>query len=212
MQGPEDDAGLAGKVALISGGGAAGDGIGNGRAAAILLARAGAKVLVADRDLKLAERTVEMIAAEGTSRGGGIVGRPAFRGFSGILFATGLCFDRDFAGADMGRCLRRFRLRGDRENGDFGLPSARGVTAVSRAGPASEEGARAAGLGRLVDAPAEAGRLTLRACMRVTPASFRRLRRPRLLLGRGFGADGAWEDIFCSSTSICSQAFVCASA
>jgi len=42
MQGPEDDAGLAGKVALISGGGAAGDGIGNGRAAAILLARAGA--------------------------------------------------------------------------------------------------------------------------------------------------------------------------
>ena len=42
MQGPEDDAGLAGKVALISGGGAAGDGIGNGRAAAILLDRAGA--------------------------------------------------------------------------------------------------------------------------------------------------------------------------
>ena len=41
MQGPEDDAGLAGKAALISGG-AAGDGIGNGRAAAILLARAGA--------------------------------------------------------------------------------------------------------------------------------------------------------------------------
>ena len=39
--GSEDDSGLAGKVALISGGGAAGDGIGNGRAAAILLARAG---------------------------------------------------------------------------------------------------------------------------------------------------------------------------
>jgi len=65
MIGPEDDAGLAGKVALISGGGAAGDGIGNGRAAAILLARAGTKVLVADRDLRLAKRTVEMIAAEG---------------------------------------------------------------------------------------------------------------------------------------------------
>ncbi|TPQ25241.1 short-chain dehydrogenase [Bradyrhizobium guangdongense] len=65
MQGPEDDAGLTGRVALISGGGAAGDGIGNGRAAAILLARAGAKVLVADRDIKLAERTVEMIVAEG---------------------------------------------------------------------------------------------------------------------------------------------------
>jgi NAD(P)-dependent dehydrogenase (short-subunit alcohol dehydrogenase family) len=48
MQGPEDDPGLAGKVTLVSGGGAAGDGIGNGRAAAILLARAGARVLVAD--------------------------------------------------------------------------------------------------------------------------------------------------------------------
>ena len=65
MKGPEDDAGLAGKVAILSGGGAAGDGIGNGRAAAILLARAGTKVLVADRDLKLAERTVEMIKEEG---------------------------------------------------------------------------------------------------------------------------------------------------
>ena len=65
MKGPEDDAGLAGKVAIVSGGGAAGDGIGNGRAAAILLARAGTRVLVADLDLKLAERTVEMIKAEG---------------------------------------------------------------------------------------------------------------------------------------------------
>ena len=44
---------------------AAGDGIGNGRAAAILLARAGAKVVVADLDPGLAGRTVEMIEAEG---------------------------------------------------------------------------------------------------------------------------------------------------
>jgi NAD(P)-dependent dehydrogenase (short-subunit alcohol dehydrogenase family) len=65
MKGSEQEEGLAGKVALISGGGAAGDGIGNGRAAAILLARAGARVVVADRDLKLAERTVEMISQEG---------------------------------------------------------------------------------------------------------------------------------------------------
>jgi NAD(P)-dependent dehydrogenase (short-subunit alcohol dehydrogenase family) len=65
MKGPEDDEGLDGKVALISGGGAVGDGIGNGRAAAILLARVGTKVMVADRDLKLAERTVEMISREG---------------------------------------------------------------------------------------------------------------------------------------------------
>jgi NAD(P)-dependent dehydrogenase (short-subunit alcohol dehydrogenase family) len=65
VQGPEDDAGLSGKVALISGGGAADDGIGNGRAAAILLARAGTKVVVVDRVLRLAQRTVEMIVAEG---------------------------------------------------------------------------------------------------------------------------------------------------
>ena len=65
MTGREDDTGLAGKVAIVSGGGAAGDGIGNGRAAAILLARAGTKVMVADRELALAERTVEMIKAEG---------------------------------------------------------------------------------------------------------------------------------------------------
>jgi NAD(P)-dependent dehydrogenase (short-subunit alcohol dehydrogenase family) len=61
----EDDAGLAGRVAIVTGGGAAGDGIGNGRAASILLARAGSKVLVVDRDLALAERTVAMISAEG---------------------------------------------------------------------------------------------------------------------------------------------------
>jgi NAD(P)-dependent dehydrogenase (short-subunit alcohol dehydrogenase family) len=67
MKGPEDDAGLAGRVAIISGGGAVGDGIGNGRAAAILLARAGARVVVADLDLGLAERTVKMIEAEGGS-------------------------------------------------------------------------------------------------------------------------------------------------
>ncbi len=53
---PEDDAGLDGKVAVIAGGGAAGDGIGNGRAAAILLARAGTRMLVVDRDGALAER------------------------------------------------------------------------------------------------------------------------------------------------------------
>jgi NAD(P)-dependent dehydrogenase (short-subunit alcohol dehydrogenase family) len=56
-----DDWGLRGKVAIVTGGGAAGDGIGNGRAAAILLARAGACVVVVDRDKALASRTVEMI-------------------------------------------------------------------------------------------------------------------------------------------------------
>jgi NAD(P)-dependent dehydrogenase (short-subunit alcohol dehydrogenase family) len=60
-----DDWGLTGKVAIVTGGGAAGDGIGNGRAAAILLARAGTRVVVVDRDAGLAKRTVEMIAAVG---------------------------------------------------------------------------------------------------------------------------------------------------
>ncbi len=61
----EDDPGLAGKVAIVTGAGAAGDGIGNGRAAAILLARAGTRVMVVDRLAEAAERTVAMIAAEG---------------------------------------------------------------------------------------------------------------------------------------------------
>jgi NAD(P)-dependent dehydrogenase (short-subunit alcohol dehydrogenase family) len=63
--GPGQDFGLAGKVAIVTGGGAAGDGIGNGRAAAILLARAGARVMVVDRQIDLAERTVQMIRDEG---------------------------------------------------------------------------------------------------------------------------------------------------
>ena len=62
---PNEEWGLAGKVAIVTGGGAQGDGIGNGRAAAMLLARAGASVLVVDRDVALAERTVAMIAEEG---------------------------------------------------------------------------------------------------------------------------------------------------
>lgn len=60
-----DDTGFAGKVAIVAGGGAVGDGIGNGRAACLLLARSGVKVLVVDAQEKLAARTVEMIKAEG---------------------------------------------------------------------------------------------------------------------------------------------------
>jgi len=56
-----DDWGLGGKVAIVTGGGAAGTGIGNGRAAAILLARAGTKVVVVDKALDLADKTVAMI-------------------------------------------------------------------------------------------------------------------------------------------------------
>jgi NAD(P)-dependent dehydrogenase (short-subunit alcohol dehydrogenase family) len=60
-----DDSGLSGKVAIVTGGGAAGDGIGNGRATAILLGTAGTRVVVVDRDGGLAKRTVEMVAEAG---------------------------------------------------------------------------------------------------------------------------------------------------
>jgi NAD(P)-dependent dehydrogenase (short-subunit alcohol dehydrogenase family) len=53
------------KVAIVTGGGAAGHGIGNGRAAAIQLARLGARTLVVDSDLEAAQRTVDMVRAEG---------------------------------------------------------------------------------------------------------------------------------------------------
>ena len=59
------DFGLRGKVAIVAGGGAVGKDIGNGRAASILLADAGAKVLVTDKDEILAKNTVKMIQDRG---------------------------------------------------------------------------------------------------------------------------------------------------
>jgi len=57
---------VAGKVAIVVGGGQTpGATIGNGRATATLLAREGAKVVVADRDLASAEETVRAIRQEG---------------------------------------------------------------------------------------------------------------------------------------------------
>ena len=58
-----------GKVAIVTGAGCAGEGIGNGRATAILLAEQGASVLCVDQRLDWAERTVAMITAEGKGRG-----------------------------------------------------------------------------------------------------------------------------------------------
>jgi NAD(P)-dependent dehydrogenase (short-subunit alcohol dehydrogenase family) len=62
---PKPPRSLAGKVAIITGAGAHGDGIGNARASAILLADEGCTVVCVDRALPLAQRTVEMIHAEG---------------------------------------------------------------------------------------------------------------------------------------------------
>ncbi|MEL7207525.1 MAG: SDR family NAD(P)-dependent oxidoreductase [Actinomycetota bacterium] len=59
---------LTGRVALVVGGGQTpGATIGNGRATALLLARAGATVVVADRDLASATETSDLIGAEGNT-------------------------------------------------------------------------------------------------------------------------------------------------
>lgn len=55
---------LKGRCAIVTGAGAKGDGIGIGRASAIILARAGAKVVLVDIALERAEQTAEMIEAE----------------------------------------------------------------------------------------------------------------------------------------------------
>jgi NAD(P)-dependent dehydrogenase (short-subunit alcohol dehydrogenase family) len=60
--------GLEGKVAIVTGAGSRAPGIGNGRAAAILLAREGCKVALLDATKELGDATKEMIDAEsGTS-------------------------------------------------------------------------------------------------------------------------------------------------
>ena len=56
---------LAGKVAIVTGAGSRADGIGNGRATAILLARHGARVTLVDQNRTWVERTAAMIAEEG---------------------------------------------------------------------------------------------------------------------------------------------------
>jgi len=56
---------LEGKVAIVTGGGSSGPGLGNGKATAILFAREGASVLVVDRREEAAAETVALIAGEG---------------------------------------------------------------------------------------------------------------------------------------------------
>ncbi|EGX89443.1 tropinone reductase, putative [Cordyceps militaris CM01] len=60
---------LVGKVAIVTGAGAAGSDLGNGRAIALLLAEDGASVICVDRDETLAQRTVEMIQEQGSGSG-----------------------------------------------------------------------------------------------------------------------------------------------
>jgi len=56
---------VAGRVALVTGAGSSAEGIGNGRAAALLLARQGARVAVLDFNEESAAETARMIGAEG---------------------------------------------------------------------------------------------------------------------------------------------------
>jgi NAD(P)-dependent dehydrogenase (short-subunit alcohol dehydrogenase family) len=58
---------LAGKVALVVGGGSIGPGWGNGKAAAVLYALEGAKVLVIDLRREAADETVDIISTAGGS-------------------------------------------------------------------------------------------------------------------------------------------------
>ena len=59
---------LEGKVAIITGAGSSGEGIGNGKAAAILMAREGARVLLVDQMEARAQETLEIIKSEGARR------------------------------------------------------------------------------------------------------------------------------------------------
>ena len=55
---------LKGKVAIVTGAGSSGPGIGNGRAAVIVFARKGARVLLVDQNETAAKETLDMIVAE----------------------------------------------------------------------------------------------------------------------------------------------------
>ena len=55
---------LTGKIAIVTGAGSRGPGVGNGKAAAILMAREGARVLCVDAQKERAEETAGLIRAE----------------------------------------------------------------------------------------------------------------------------------------------------
>lgn len=83
---------LEGKVAIVTGAGAIGPGIGNGKATAIVFAREGAKVMAVDFKLEAAEETRRLIEKEG---------------------GTGITFRADVAKASdcqkmVGKCLQTF--------------------------------------------------------------------------------------------------------
>lgn len=64
-EGPKGRARLTDRIALVCGGGSIGPGWGNGKAAAVLYGREGAKVFVVDSRIEAAEETAAIIRTEG---------------------------------------------------------------------------------------------------------------------------------------------------
>lgn len=85
---------LAGKAAIVTGAGCAGDGIGNGRAIAMVLVSDGCNVICLDRDLVWAEKTASM-ANECSTAG------------TAIALAGDVTVDRDCEAA-VSQCLEEF--------------------------------------------------------------------------------------------------------
>jgi NAD(P)-dependent dehydrogenase (short-subunit alcohol dehydrogenase family) len=56
---------LEGKVAIVTGAGSSGPGVGTGKAISILLAREGAKVILVDKFQDRAQETLDLIRSEG---------------------------------------------------------------------------------------------------------------------------------------------------
>ena len=56
---------VEGKIAIVTGSGSVGNGIGNGKAAALVYAREGAKVVLSDLNLGSSEETQQIIEKEG---------------------------------------------------------------------------------------------------------------------------------------------------
>src|SRR5260370_25879376 len=104
---------LAGKVAIVTGAGSRGEGMGNGKAASILFAREGASVLCADQIAARAEETVATISAEG---------------------GAGAVFECDGAPRDGCQRLAREALdrygRIDILQNNVGIPSNQGLAAI----------------------------------------------------------------------------------
>jgi len=65
MSATHKDERLKGKTAIVTGAGSRGEGIGNGRAIAVVLARHGARVTLVDTIAQWAEETKRLIDAEG---------------------------------------------------------------------------------------------------------------------------------------------------